>query len=465
MSLLPFGSHTKNVRASTLVIAASNSQDKTRADYVCTGSGDQTTINTALAALPSGTGKITLLDGLYTLSGAITCGGGGGTSAVVIEGQGWNTQIKIANSTNIYAFDFGSAGSPQFTMGLTLKDFYLNCNGANQSSAGGGIYARGAVWCKFDHLFIQTPWEAGIRFYQDGTGSYGHHNSIVDCLFRDGKNSNGGQGWAIKFEQADENHVVGCTFQDNCNALGQGHDGQIYDTSAGLQSIIGNAFVNGGTGAAFIQTNSNPGRLQIIGNEFDSPVGANNLEINGNSNIIVGNVFLGIGNGAGSNVEGIHIGGVSGTIITGNQFTSSNAHAIAIVEDPGSTGNVITGNTLTGTWASGPITLATSSTTTLLGNPGTGDAHTDSEVAKSSNYTLTPADSVVIASGVGTTITLPTAVGIQGRIFTVKRVDASNNTTVNTTSAQTIDGSTSVVLKVNYQSLSFISDNANWQII
>ena len=58
-----------------------------------------------------------------------------------------------------------------------MRDLYLNCNGANQATAGGGVYARGAVWCVFDHVWFETPWEAGIRFYQDGTGYYGHHNS------------------------------------------------------------------------------------------------------------------------------------------------------------------------------------------------------------------------------------------------------------------------------------------------
>lgn len=61
------------------------------------------------------------------------------------------------------------------------------------------------------------------------------------------------------------------------------------------------------------------------------------------------------------------------------------------------------------------------------------------------------------------TLTLPTAVGNTNR-YTVKRV-GSGTITVATTSSQTIDGSTTAALTVQYQTLEFISDNANWNII
>lgn len=56
-------------RPSAFVVAASNSTSlaKLSADYVCTGSGDDITINTALAALPSNGGTVTLAPGDYYL--------------------------------------------------------------------------------------------------------------------------------------------------------------------------------------------------------------------------------------------------------------------------------------------------------------------------------------------------------------------------------------------------------------
>ena len=60
-------------RTATIVVAASNSSSKCKAaaDYVCSGSGDQTEINNAISALPAGGGKIVLLEGTYNINGKI----------------------------------------------------------------------------------------------------------------------------------------------------------------------------------------------------------------------------------------------------------------------------------------------------------------------------------------------------------------------------------------------------------
>jgi hypothetical protein len=71
-------------------------------------------------------------------------------------------------------------------------------------------------------------------------------------------------------------------------------------------------------------------------------------------------------------------------------------------------------------------------------------------------------DYVYLVSGT-TTVTLPTAVGNSNQ-YTIKRV-GTNTVTIGTTSSQTMDGSTSITLNVQYQSLTFISDGANWNII
>ena len=60
-------------------------------------------------------------------------------------------------------------------------------------------------------------------------------------------------------------------------------------------------------------------------------------------------------------------------------------------------------------------------------------------VSKTTTYTITDADYFIDCSGTFT-VTLPTSVGIAGRIYVVKN-SGSGTITVNTTSAQTIDGS------------------------
>ncbi len=57
-------------RAATLVLAAANSRDSSRADFVCDGVSDQLTIKQALAALPDSGGSLLLLEGDYWLDTA-----------------------------------------------------------------------------------------------------------------------------------------------------------------------------------------------------------------------------------------------------------------------------------------------------------------------------------------------------------------------------------------------------------
>ena len=71
-------------------------------------------------------------------------------------------------------------------------------------------------------------------------------------------------------------------------------------------------------------------------------------------------------------------------------------------------------------------------------------------------------DYVYLASGT-INITLPTAVGNQN-LYTIKNV-GTGVITVNTTSSETIDGSLTAPIRVQYLSLTIISDGANWNII
>ena len=61
-------------------------------------------------------------------------------------------------------------------------------------------------------------------------------------------------------------------------------------------------------------------------------------------------------------------------------------------------------------------------------------------------------------------ITLPTAVGKAGIDFVVKQSNFTN-TTILTTSSQTIDGSTSITLNNSYESRTLVSNGINWIIV
>jgi len=88
-------------------------------------------------------------------------------------------------------------------------------------------------------------------------------------------------------------------------------------------------------------------------------------------------------------------------------------------------------------------------------------------VSKSGTYAATSSDSIILASaGSAFTVTLPTAVGAMGQIYTIKKTDVSTNVvTVATTSSQTIDGNLNTLLPFQYDFVSVVSDGTNWQII
>ena len=86
-------------------------------------------------------------------------------------------------------------------------------------------------------------------------------------------------------------------------------------------------------------------------------------------------------------------------------------------------------------------------------------------VTKSADYSVTPTDTYILASG-NTIITLENANVGAGRIVHVKKTDASNTITVKST-AGTLDGvaaGTGVTLTTQYSAYTFVSDGTNWHI-
>lgn len=86
----------------------------------------------------------------------------------------------------------------------------------------------------------------------------------------------------------------------------------------------------------------------------------------------------------------------------------------------------------------------------------------------SANTTLTDAHDVLLVDDAAAArdITLPTAVGRQGRDFTVIKITMSvNYVRMLTTSSQTINEASSYVIQERWESVTFISDGANWVIL
>lgn len=82
------------------------------------------------------------------------------------------------------------------------------------------------------------------------------------------------------------------------------------------------------------------------------------------------------------------------------------------------------------------------------------------------NTTLDETHSIVICNNAGTamTITLPTATTCAGRVYTIKKGTSTTDITIATSSSQTIDGASSLVLSDQYVTETLISNGTEWKI-
>lgn len=79
------------------------------------------------------------------------------------------------------------------------------------------------------------------------------------------------------------------------------------------------------------------------------------------------------------------------------------------------------------------------------------------------DYAALPTDEMIVVTASAKIVTLPTAVGIKGKRYTVK-LTVAGITTIATTSAQTIDGAADCIISGQFSYLRVISDGANWLI-
>lgn len=89
-------------------------------------------------------------------------------------------------------------------------------------------------------------------------------------------------------------------------------------------------------------------------------------------------------------------------------------------------------------------------------------------LAVAANQVLGAGHHVVLvdASGAARTITLPDAAGNTGRVYHVKKTDASSNAVIiDGDGADTIDGAATHSITTQYESRTVVSDGANWHVI
>jgi len=122
----------------TIVVAASNSKNKEKADYVCDGTADEEEINAAINALPSSGGTVLLLEGTYNIASSITIL----SDNITLAGVGHATKIFLVGGADCHPIQVGDESST--ISNCVVRDLQVDGNKDNQSSGGRGIYLNGA---------------------------------------------------------------------------------------------------------------------------------------------------------------------------------------------------------------------------------------------------------------------------------------------------------------------------------
>jgi hypothetical protein len=74
-------------------------------------------------------------------------------------------------------------------------------------------------------------------------------------------------------------------------------------------------------------------------------------------------------------------------------------------------------------------------------------------------------DVILVNNGsTAVTVTLPTAVGNEGKKYHIKLLGTAN-LTIDPNGSETIDGSTTLVVTLQYDAPAIISDGSNWNLI
>lgn len=195
------------VASATLVVAASDSLHKERADYVCSGANDDVTIQQAINALPTDGGIVYLSEGHYVISNTIVLRKG-----VALIGTGeHSTTINLADNSNCDMIAYGQTDA--ISSFIKVKRMFLNGNKANQTSGHGiNIYkvSHTVKDCIISEVYINSVKQTGIRFEHVWGGHIDHCNS----------ESNDEYGYHLHAEQTYINDCYGSGCDDNFRTQG-----------------------------------------------------------------------------------------------------------------------------------------------------------------------------------------------------------------------------------------------------
>ena len=371
----------------TVIVGTSNgtsaSRNYEKADYVCGASDCDTTIESAISALPTDGGVVYLLEGLYivgsdgidiTKSNVSIIGAG---RATILQ-RGWDA---ASNDGVITVGDGGTAVS-----GVTIAD--LSIDGVKATYIGTeniGIYFNQSVtYSTIRNTFLHDNDGPGIYLtVSTTTNNLIEGNDVRDndflAIYLDsssnntvaGNNVEGNSSFGIYLFTSSNNTVTG-------NNVEGGSFGIYLDSSSNNNTVAGNSVEGSSSYGIYLITSSNN---TVTGNNVEgngtygiflnvssnNTVAGNNVEGNSsfgivlnssaNNNNITGNKFHDNEN------DGIRISSSDENLISSNDITDTVGTSYAInVSDSGSDNNYLIGNRFSGTGASSIQDLGTGTT-------------------------------------------------------------------------------------------------------
>ncbi len=229
--------------SATIVVAASNAKNPQDADYVCDGTDDQIEINSAIASLPAGGGKIVFSEGDFYLNKksdfatnfcAILV-----NSNMVLEGQGDTTKFHLNDGQNV-----GVIRSPDGVVvnNITVRDMWIDGNFANNPTVVGTLAnCNVAIMGGSTGVNLHVINVTSIHARTGGALVQGQGVSIEDCYFHNNK--------VVQAELLSNPTVGGGGFIMGCTSLIDdgtiGPDG--YGVDTGDSCIIANNTIIIGT--------------------------------------------------------------------------------------------------------------------------------------------------------------------------------------------------------------------------
>lgn len=435
-------------------------------DYGAVGDGvanDSTAITAAITALPSTGGTVYFPRGTYLARFTVT------KNNCRLLGDGPASIIK--KNSNGTLVDTGSVSR------FTAENLYFDGVGATYTGDGISI---GGLHHRLTNIEVEATAGYCVTF---PTGGSGHSGMVSDSIFAP---------YLAQLGQTFETQAA--IFLPDDNAVGQAPNRAFINLHFNATQMFNDAgsentkWVNctarnmifSGQPRKFLMTNC---RIATSGpavsiNAFQSNITAcafaGDVTLAGNQIQFTANVLGNLTLAAGL-IDSKIIGNGVNTTITDSSATSAGNQIIGSDLDGYQTWRVATDSTTAYQWknsAGGNLLVVN----TVNGRVGLGGASPTSNVSTAgavstpvvtttaATYTLGQSDSVLLVNVAVCAVTLPSASGITGRRYTIKKIaSAAGNLTVGTTSSQTIDGATTKVISTQYGRVEVVSDGTNWQ--